>query len=123
MPAAIPGSGAPPAGYQKPRPQAQGKQPGPDGANLFVYHVPLEFGDDDLHKLFQPYGRVVSAKIFVDKNTNLSRGFGFVSFDNPDSAAMAIQALNGSQCKDKWLKVELKKPPREKHRTMQGNPY
>ncbi|XP_063222548.1 CUGBP Elav-like family member 2 isoform X16 [Bacillus rossius redtenbacheri] len=87
-----------------------GKQiEGPEGANLFIYHLPQEFSDADLASTFLPFGNVVSAKVFIDKQTNLSKCFGFVSYDNPVSAQAAIQAMNGFQIGTKRLKVQLKR--------------
>ncbi|XP_069821934.1 CUGBP Elav-like family member 1 isoform X4 [Dendropsophus ebraccatus] len=82
---------------------------GPEGANLFIYHLPQEFGDQDILQMFMPFGNVVSAKVFIDKQTNLSKCFGFVSYDNPVSAQAAIQSMNGFQIGMKRLKVQLKR--------------
>ncbi|XP_057367767.1 CUGBP Elav-like family member 1-A isoform X2 [Daphnia carinata] len=85
------------------------QQEGPEGSNLFIYHLPQEFGDTDLYQAFSPFGNILSAKVFIDKQTNLSKCFGFVSYDNPMSSQAAIQAMNGFQIGTKRLKVQLKR--------------
>ncbi|XP_077142853.1 CUGBP Elav-like family member 1 isoform X34 [Ranitomeya variabilis] len=88
---------------------AGSQKEGPEGANLFIYHLPQEFGDQDILQMFMPFGNIVSAKVFIDKQTNLSKCFGFVSYDNPVSAQAAIQSMNGFQIGMKRLKVQLKR--------------
>ena len=84
---------------------------GPTGANLFIFHLPNEWSDLDLFYFFDSFklGPIVSVRIMTDKQSGRSKGFGFVSYDNPKSAEEAIRKINGKQALGKRLKVELKK--------------
>jgi CUG-BP- and ETR3-like factor len=82
---------------------------GPAGANLFIYHLPHDLTDADLATAFDPFGNVLSAKVYVDRYTGDSKGFGFVSFDDCVSAEAAIAAMNGFQIGQKRLKVQHKR--------------
>ena len=120
-----PAPGAPPPPYMYPpqyapapnpyypRPERASTMPrpreGPAGANLFVYHLPHDLTDADLATAFNPFGNVVSAKVYVDKYTGESKGFGFVSYDSVLAAEAAIEQMNGFQIGNKRLKVQHKR--------------
>lgn len=97
-------------GMGMPRPPGMSNQAqGPEGANLFIYHLPTQYGDGDLLTLFSPFGQILSVKVFLDKQTMVSKGFGFVSYASADSARLAIEHMDGLQVGEKRLKVQLKK--------------
>ncbi|GAW83736.1 clustered-asparagine-rich protein [Plasmodium gonderi] len=81
---------------------------GPNGSNLFIFHIPSEWSDLDLFQHFCCFGNIISSKIQRD-NTGRNSGFGFVSYDNTMSAHHAIQFMNGYFVNNKYLKVQLKK--------------
>lgn len=49
---------------------------GPVGGNLFIYNVPPHYTDQDLASAFAQFGNLLSAKVFIDKATGMSKGFG-----------------------------------------------
>ncbi|XP_023004542.1 RNA-binding protein BRN1-like [Cucurbita maxima] len=87
---------------------------GPPGANLFIYHIPQEYGDLELANSFRAFGQVLSAKVFVDKTSGASKCFGFVSYDSAEAAQSAISMMNGFQLGGKKLKVQLKRDNKQK---------
>jgi len=87
---------------------------GPSECNLFVYGIPPDWDDAMLANLFLPFGKLLSSNVFIDKRTQRSKGFGFVSYAYPDSAHMAIVMLNGMTLPNgRTLKVSLKKDKNE----------
>lgn len=75
--------------------QTTASNKGPEGANLFIFHIPNHFSNMDMYHLFSPFGTLLSVRIMVEKESGRSRGFGFVSYDSPEAAAIAIKELNG----------------------------
>ena len=67
------------------------------GCNLHIRNIPLNAKEQDLSKIFSKYGKVISSRIETLKKDNelISKGFGYVSFDNAESAEKAMDDLNG----------------------------
>ena len=76
--------------------------------DIYVGNLPWSMDDDGLKQLFEEHGEVSSAKIIKDRETNRSRGFGFVSMDD-DAADAASSSLDGSEIDGRNLKVNKSK--------------
>ena len=72
--------------------------------NLYIKNIPLTAKEEDLNRIFSKYGNVISVKIEKNKIEKkgdkgkfelVSKGFGYLSFDKPESAKNAIEDLNG----------------------------
>lgn len=74
--------------------------------SIFVGNLPWSTSDQDLQDLFSQYGEVKRAKIVTDRETNRSRGFGFVDMEEAD-AARAIEATNAQPFGGRALTVNL----------------
>lgn len=74
--------------------------------SIFVGNLPWATTDEDLAELFSQYGEVKRAKIVTDRETNRSRGFGFVDMEEAD-ANKAIEAWNSQEYGGRALTVNL----------------
>jgi RNA recognition motif-containing protein len=63
--------------------------------NIYVANLGFNVREEDLKKYFSRYGEVASISIIIDKITNRSRGFGFVTMNDTKAAEAAIRELNG----------------------------
>jgi RNA recognition motif-containing protein len=77
---------------------------------LYVGNLTYNVNETDLEALFTPFGTVQSAQIIVDRDTNRSKGFGFVEMDSDAQAQAAIQGLNGNEHDGRNLTVNEAKP-------------
>eukprot|EP00061_Rhincodon_typus_P002053 g16489.t1 len=73
---------------------------------LFVGGLSFDTDEQALEAVFSKYGEVVDARVIKDKSTMTSRGFGFVTFENPDDANDALQALNGHSIDGRQIRVD-----------------
>ncbi|XP_026088238.1 RNA-binding motif, single-stranded-interacting protein 3-like isoform X2 [Carassius auratus] len=74
--------------------------------NLYIRGLPPGTTDQDLIKLCQPYGKIVSTKAILDKNTNQCKGYGFVDFDCPSAAQKAVSSLKTTGVQAQMAKQE-----------------
>ena len=87
---------------------------------IFVGNLSFTTSDNDLRDAFAAYGEVVSANIITDRETQRSRGFGFVDMAD-DDARKAISGLHESDLQGRALNVNEAKPREE--RSPRGNSW
>lgn len=61
--------------------------------NIYVGFLPENFNDSQLRDKFSEFGRVSSAKVIMDRDTGLSKGFGFVEMPNENEGQSALEGL------------------------------
>jgi RNA recognition motif-containing protein len=78
--------------------------------NIYVANIPFKASEDELRELFEQHGEVSSVKIILDRETNRSRGFGFIEMADSEAAKQAINELNGYSFLGKELVVNEARP-------------
>ncbi len=81
---------------------------------LYVGNLTYDTTEDNLVELFSEYGEVLSAQIIIDRDTNRSKGFGFVEMS--DGADEAATALNGQDFRGRNLTVNEARPREDRGR-------
>jgi len=69
-----------------------------DDFRLFCGDLGNEVTDDALARAFNKYPSFQKAKVIRDKRSNKTKGFGFVSFKDPNDFTKAMREMNGKQC-------------------------
>lgn len=77
---------------------------------IYVGNLSFQITNDDLKNKFAQYGNVNTANIIRDRETNRSKGFGFVEMDSQEEATDAISALHGSEYEGRAMTVNEAKP-------------
>ena len=88
--------------------------------NIYVGNLPYSVRDQDLMTLFSEHGTVSSAKVVIDRETDRSKGFGFVEMPSADEGTNAINKLNGFEFAGRALRVNEARPREERPRTGGG---
>lgn len=87
-------------------------------AKLFVQNLTSDCSEDELQKLFLAYGEVVSSNIPKERDTGLSRGFGFVEMMSSEEALKALKNLNNKLFNGKKLHVAFSQKKRARKRSI-----
>lgn len=80
------------------------------GKKLYVGNLSYNVNETDLEELFSQFGTVQSAQIIIDRDTNRSKGFGFVEMSADSEAQAAIDELNGQEHGGRNLTVNEARP-------------
>jgi len=83
---------------------------------VFVGKLPYSVTDSKLEEMFSEVGKVVSAKVIMDRETGQSKGFGFVEMEKDKDAEEAIKKLNDTEVEGKKIVVNVARPREERPR-------
>lgn len=84
------------------------------GNKLFVGGLSWDTDDNGLRNAFERFGSLTEVKVILDRDTGRSRGFGFVTFDDPQAAQQAAEEMDGAELDGRNLRVNeaADRPPR-----------
>ncbi|MGB4956940.1 MAG: RNA-binding protein [Candidatus Saccharimonas sp.] len=85
-------------------------------ANLFIGSLAYATTDESLEAFFATVGPVKSARVITDRDTNRSKGFGFVEFEDEANNQKAIDELNGKELDGRAINVTVARPRDDKPR-------
>ena len=81
---------------------------------LFVGNLSFQTTENDLNDAFAAHGSVTEVNLMVDRTTNRSRGFAFVTFSTDEEAQKAIAAMNGVDLGGRSITVNVARPREER---------
>ncbi|MDP4011195.1 MAG: RNA-binding protein [Candidatus Roizmanbacteria bacterium] len=81
---------------------------------IFVGNLSWELRDDKLREVFSQFGEITDAVVIIDRRTNRSKGFGFVTFATPEAAQAAIEAMDGQDVDGRNIVVNIARPREER---------
>ncbi|XP_052006071.1 RNA-binding motif protein, X chromosome isoform X2 [Xyrauchen texanus] len=97
---------------------AEADRPG----KLFIGGLNTETSEKVLEAYFSKFGRIAEVLLMKDRETNKSRGFAFVTYDNPGDAKDAAREMNGKPLDGKPIKVEQATKPQFESSGRRGPP-
>lgn len=85
-----------------------------DQNKLFVAGLPWAINSESLRELFSSYGEITDAVVIMDRETQRSKGFGFVTFKNAEDAKSALE-MNNKEVEGRTLVVNVARPREERN--------
>lgn len=86
-------------------------------SKLYVGNLSYDTTDQELEQSFSEFGEIASATVVKDRDTNRSKGFGFVEFVQAADAQKAMEAMNGKDVNGRSLKVDEARPQKDRSRS------
>ncbi|MBI5393916.1 MAG: RNA-binding protein [Verrucomicrobia bacterium] len=83
---------------------------------LFVGNLSFNTTEGDILDLFKQAGNVTSCELILDKFSNKSRGFAFVTMASPEEANAAVTRFNGQELDGRKMTVNEARPREERPR-------
>ncbi|XP_068090096.1 cold-inducible RNA-binding protein B isoform X2 [Hyperolius riggenbachi] len=77
-----------------------------DEGKLFIGGLSFNTDENNLEQVFGKYGQISEVVVVKDRETKRSRGFGFVTFESPEDAKDAMQAMNGKSVDGRQIRVD-----------------
>jgi polyadenylate-binding protein len=73
--------------------------------NVYVKNFNEAMTEEDLQKMFDKFGKITSLKLMKSDEDEKNKGFGFVSFEDAETAESACAELNGTEVNGKTIYV------------------
>ena len=89
--------------------------------NIYIGNLPRDLEEDELVEMFVEYGTVKSVKIIRDRQTKMSRGYGFVEMNDETAALQAIEDWNKGSIDDRVIRVNVAHSSQKKRTEFQQN--
>jgi cold-inducible RNA-binding protein len=65
--------------------------------NLYVGNLNFDISEEEIRALFEQVGEVANVRLMIDRETGISKGYGFVEMNDVEEYVIALKTLNGRE--------------------------